>query len=341
MLADDRHVGSVERLLHLKKAPMIGNLEPHLLAVVAEASRPRVFRKGELLLREGERADACFFLLEGRLHLERGGRVVAHAEAGASLGGLRILARRPAAVTATAQTDVLALELRADTILDLLEDHFGIVRHFLREVTCRVIENWQRIPQASPYLHAERPPTRAAARDLDLVERIFFLRQLAPFEQASINALAELARALSEVHHVPGERLWCKGEPAHHVVLVVAGEVDCRWRAGFAFKGPPGAPLGALEAIAASPRWYDAYVSEPLTGLTGEIEALFDVFEDNIEMAIGFLTAMSKWEVVLAERLAEQAPEMLGGFARLAVSRPEEPERSERPSPDPGQPPAG
>ncbi len=323
MLAEDRVVGSVERLFHMKKAPLVGTLPPYLLSLLADASRPRVFRKGQVLLREGERPGAAYFLIEGRLHLERGGRVVGHGEPGTSLGGVGIIARAPAPVTASADSDALTLELHADRVLDLLEDHFGIVRHFMREMTARIIDGWQRLPPGTPPLFAKPSAPRAdgVERDLDLVERMFYLRRAVPFEGASLNALAELARALSEVHHAPGERLWSEGEPARHFVLVVAGRASCSSRGGFLLPAGPGSPLGTLECIAGRPRWYDALVVTPLTGLSGEIEVLFDVFEDNLEMALAFLTTMSQWLLAIATRLAEAGPDEFGGVAGLDVSR--------------------
>jgi CRP-like cAMP-binding protein len=323
MLAEDRHVGSVERLFHMKKAPMVGTLPPYLLSLLADASRPRVFRRGQVLMREGERPGAAYFLIEGRLHLERGGRVVGHGEPGTSLGGIGIIARAPAPVTATADQDALTLELGADDVLDLLEDHFGILRHFLREMNGRIIDGWLRLPPGTPPLVGKplAPRPGMPTRDLDLVERIFYLRQVLPFERASINALAELARALSEVHFAPGDRLWSEDEPARHVVLVVDGRVACSSRGGFQMESGPGASLGTLESVAGRPRWYDAVVLTPLTGLSSEIEVLFDVFEDNLEMALGFLTAMSQWLLAITTRLAEAGPDDFSGVAGLDVSR--------------------
>ena len=323
MLAEDRHVGSVERLFHFKKAPLLGTLPPHLLSVLADASRPRVFRKGELLLREGERAHATYLLVEGRLHLERGGRVIGHGEPGTSIGGMGILARAPAALTATAESDSLTLELDADTSFDLLEDNFGILRHLLRETTSHIIDGWQLLPPGTPppQMAAATPARLMGLRDLDLVERIFYLRQVRPFERASINALAELARAFSEVHFAPGDRLWSEGETARHVVLVVSGHAECSSRGGFRLQAGPGDPLGTLESVAGRPRWYEAEVKSPLTGLSGEIEALFDIFEDNLDMALGFLTAMSQWMLAITEKLVELGPEQQRGLTGLDVSR--------------------
>jgi hypothetical protein len=97
--------------------------------------------------------------------------------------------------------------------------------------------------------------------------------------------------------------------------------VACSGRGGFRLDASPGSPLGALECVAGRPRWYDAEVESPLTGLSTEIEVLFDVFEDNLDMALAFLTTMSQWLAAITTRLAEAGPDQLGGFAGLDVSR--------------------
>jgi CRP-like cAMP-binding protein len=309
LLADDRHVGSVERLFHLRKAPMTGTLPAHLLAALADATRPRVFREGETLFREGERVPAMHFVIEGRLLLSRGGRELERVEAGAAIGGLGILAGGPAPFGAVALSDSLTLALDGDTCFELLEDNFGMLRHFLREITGRIVTGWQRLPPGTPPA-TPRPLQRAApaaTRDLDLVERMFTLRQVASFAQASINALAELARSMTEVHYAPGARLWQEGEDARHVVLLVAGHVEGTSRDGFLVHAGPVVPLGALEALAGLPRFYTAQATTPLTGLSAEIEVLFDVLEDNPEMALGQLAVMSQWLLALTQDLAERA----------------------------------
>ena len=321
MLTDDRAVGSLERMLHLRKAPIIGTLPANDLAVVAEAARPRVFRAGDVLLREDERVASATFIVEGRVRLERGGQRIGVIESGSGLGGIGMLARSSAVWTAVAETDTLVLELDADSFLDLLEDHFEILRHFLRETCRQVIGYWRALPAGTPPLvKGLRTAEARSVKNLDLVERIFFLRQVTPFGSASINALAELARGFSEVQFQPGQRLWEEGDPARQVMLVVDGTARCEARDGFTLRAGPGVPLGALESVAGLPRWYDVVVTDPLTVLSGEIEMLFDVFEDNLDMALQFQSAMSRWALALAQQVTELAPRRLAELSGAAAA---------------------
>jgi CRP-like cAMP-binding protein len=151
-------------------------------------------------------------------------------------------------------------------------------------------------------------------RELDLVERIFILRKAPPFARCSINALAEVARAMVEVRYPPGVSLWHAGEPARNVVLVVSGSVRCTPVERPPFVTGPGWPLGALESLASLPRWYEPVTETPVIALSGDIESLYDVMEDNFDMAIAYLAAMGRWWLTAMERIADSHPELLKRF---------------------------
>jgi CRP-like cAMP-binding protein len=148
-------------------------------------------------------------------------------------------------------------------------------------------------------------------RNLDLVDRIFILRRAPPFARSSLNALAELARAMVEVSFEPGVRLWGVGEPARSVVLLVSGTVRCTPTNRPSFVSGPGWPLGALEAIGAAPRWYEPVTETPVVGLSGDVEMLYDVLEDNFQMAMDYLSTMGRAWLRSMERIADTHPDLL------------------------------
>ena len=294
----------MERLLHLRTLPILGTLAPEDLGLVADQTRTRVFEKGAVLLRPGEPIAAVHVIVEGRVRLKRGEQILGLATPGAGVGGLGFLARDPNGVEAVAEDEVVALELEGDTLDEILEDRFPILQHVLRETSKGLIDLWHRAPREC--LAAQ---TRMSApgfeSPLDLVQRMLFLRDSLPFIRASVSALADLARNLVELRFEPGTVLWRRGEPARQVQLLVDGRVACSAPIeGFCLEPRPGFPLGGLDAVAGTPRWYDAVCEGPVVTLSGDIETLFDLFEDNSDVAMAYLAQLAGAHLDALERLA-------------------------------------
>ncbi len=294
-MPNDHSLSHAAKALLLKKIPIVGGLPGPKLAVVAEYAKERYFAAGEALLTEGRPVTASYCIVGGEVTLRRGGQDMRTVGPGAGLGGLGILARNDSNLDAVCATDTLTLELDAEAIFELFEDHFTIVHHVLRDLSRGAIELLQSGPRAF-----ESPPPRLGLpvhdRELDLVERIFFLRHSSVFSRSSINALAELARGLTEVRFRPGTLLWSDGDAARSVFLVVDGTVRCHLAAtGFEFQAGPGDPLGAADAMGELPRWFQATTETPVTVLAGGVEGLLDVFEDNVDMAMDYMAVMARW----------------------------------------------
>jgi CRP-like cAMP-binding protein len=316
--ASSPQTGGIERILSLKRIPLLSALSTEDLAVMAESGRERFFPKGGVLLREGEPIPALYVVLDGRVHVTRRDDVLGHVSAGGFVGGVAMFARDPQGLAAVAETDTYALELEADAALEIFEDHFPILNHVLREASGWLIDLAGEVPpplvrEVFPALESPRAP----AGDLDLVERILFLRQVPAFAQSSINALAELSRGMAEAVFPPGTSLWKEGEPSGTLVLVVTGTVRCAVRGGdAAFVAGPGAPMGAVESMAERPRWYQATTETKVTALQSSIDALIDVFEDNFEMAMDYLAVTARAQIRILEMsvsAAGQARERLYG----------------------------
>ena len=294
---------SVERILSLKKIPMLAGLSPEDLAAVADFGRERLFPKGSVLLRDGQPIPALYALLDGRVHLARKGRVLGHVTSGGFVGGAAMFARDPEGLGAVAETDTLAIELQADAALEIFEDHFPILQHVLREVCGWLIDLVAGLPSSlyQDLFRGTLGPSAPAA-DLDLVQRILFLRGVPLFAQSSIDALAELSRGLSEAVFPPGARLWEQGDASGTMLLVVTGTIACAARGGEApFVVGPGAPLGAVESMAERPRWHGAVTQTSVTALQGHVEGLLDVFEDNFDVAMDYLAVMARAQIRILE----------------------------------------
>lgn len=313
MRADARRIGSIERLLHFKRIPALAGLAAHDLAALAELTSVQHFPEGALLLREGEPCSAAYFIVEGRVRLRREGADLGEVGVGTGIGALSILARDERGMEAVAATDTVALELHSDALFEILEDNFSILTHLLRGMARDLVGLLSRTPVSGR--HGMAPPIAGIRKDLTLVDRIFILRQAPPFARASINALAELARSMTELRMAPGVTLWEIGDPARILYLLLEGEVDCLAADGRpVFHPQPGHPVGAMEAVAEISRWYRAVTATPVSLLSVDAEEMLDVFEDNFEMAEGYLSSIAGWLVARLEdriRLGESA---LGPF---------------------------
>lgn len=280
--------------------------------MIAESARERFFPRGSVLMREGEPVEAIHYLVEGKVRVSFQGRDLGVAPVGAAIGALGVLTRTEEGFDAVAETDVLTLEQDSDAVFEILEDNFAILRHTLQDFCRRMIDsvvNGPVEPQNIP-----RSEWKAQSDDLDLVDRIFILRRAPLFARASLNALAELARAVFPVRFEPGVRLWSVGEPSRNVVLLVSGSVRCTPANRPSFVAGAGWPLGALEAIGGMTRWYEPVTETPVVGLSGDVETLYDVLEDNFDMAMAYLSTMGRAWLRSMERIADTHPELLKQF---------------------------
>jgi CRP-like cAMP-binding protein len=307
-----RIVAPLERVLHLKRIPMLSGLGGADLAVIADATQERFFPKGAVVLREGVPVGSVHFVVEGALGTVRRGARVGRVGPGAGVGGLAVFAGDPLGSEVVAEEDTLTLELEADAMADLLEDHFPILLHVLREMSRRAIDLLTRYRLDPAAGIPECPLAGPPDGEIDLVQRILFLRGMTVFRRSSITALAEMAREMAQVRFEPGTVLWREGDPAPGVYLIRSGWVAARGSSGVTSRPGPGFPLGALEALGERPRWYDAVAETPVVALHGQVGALVDVFEDHYDMAMDYLalTAQSTLRILDWKAARGEEPEL-------------------------------
>ena len=225
--------------------------------------------------------------------LRRGEEVVGHAGPLDAIGMTTMFSEEPADVEARAEVDTVTLEIPRDPLLEVFEDQFSILRHVLATGAGALIAARRTLPmagyQAEPALVVPPPE-----RSLDLVERLLLLRGNAPFRRGSVNALAEMARHQVELRLPAGAVLWRPGEPADHMLVVIAGAVACRTEDGIEFAVGSRQGLGALDALSGHRRWYRATVTHDLVALRSNVEGMLDVLEDNVDLAVSLLSALAR-----------------------------------------------
>jgi CRP-like cAMP-binding protein len=316
----DPSLSVFEKLLHLRRGQtnqLARAVSAGQLSAVADQMRDRSFKAGSVLMREGEAPLAAYFLVRGRVQVSRRGHVLGEVGPGAAVGVGGILSRDALGLGAVATTDVLALELDRDILVDIFEDLFPFLLETIKADARRhldFIRRMKEVPDQLPPIQPESLP----GGPLDFVQRLLLLKMPGgPFERSGLDALAEVAHAARYRSIDAGTKLWSEGDRASESCLIVSGTIACssaRDEGRVDFRAGRGRAIGALEAIAGQPRWHDAVAETRVEVLEHHLDDVFDVFEDNVDMAMDFLAWMSSDALNLIETAVGPGQELLDFF---------------------------
>jgi CRP/FNR family transcriptional regulator, cyclic AMP receptor protein len=83
---------------------------------------PEAFKAGEVILREGDKADKMYVIRSGEVVIERAGHVVATLPPGAMFGEMALIDGSPRSGTARAKTDCEVAVISEETFLFLIHE---------------------------------------------------------------------------------------------------------------------------------------------------------------------------------------------------------------------------
>jgi CRP-like cAMP-binding protein len=293
-------------------------LAPAQLAVLAELAQERSFPAGAMVQQEGTLAAEIHYLIEGEVEIRRRGQLVRRLGPLSVINGLASLARVRRSHEVVAIADTTTLSFTDEDQIDVFEDNFEILASVLRGAAGAFLDA---LAAAGPAVGDQPPPAVPAFQDraLSLVEKITALRRATPYDEAPLEALAELARESPQVRHAAGEPLWSAGDESAWSLAIIDGSVAGKAAAG----GPElrfiaGTIVGALESMADRARTFDAVAETDVIGLRIENGTLLDVLEDHTDMALGLLHSMAREVLALRDRIAVGRVSDEGGAERSA-----------------------
>jgi CRP-like cAMP-binding protein len=298
----ERELGTIERVLALKKLPVFADLHPAELAPLAACAVPRRVPAGAPLPAAGDDG-SVHVLLEGRV--AEGNEV---REAPALLGVLAVLAgERPALVAVEEST---TLEIRRAPLLAVLGDEFEVWLATLRHVCARTPRGELFGPHDAG---AEVAAVRPAADPADLADRIATLRRFAPLAVLGIHALGEIAGELDELAVARGHVLWECGAATSHVLAITAGVVRCTAPGEPARDVGAGTLLGLTEALCAGRFGHRAEARSAVRALRIDVDGFVDVLEDDPEAGVELLGSIARGALrAAAPGRAATAPQRRG-----------------------------
>jgi CRP-like cAMP-binding protein len=289
-----RFLGPYERLILLKAISLAGQPPAAALGALATHAIERHFDAGARLADPDRPWESVHVVVDGRVAVREDGRSVYSVTSGRSLGMLETLARVQAGIEALAEVDTVTLEIRASTLLSILEDHHGMARETIQALARLLLTDPSCSCLPGTWDRRQHLPAMPA-RELDLVDRIRLLQTSGAFSHARVDSLAELAAQHEEFRAQPGTVLWQEGDPGGWFFLVLDGTIESESDAQnrLHFSWTRGMAPGLFEALGGVPRWHSAIAATPVRGLRLMAERLFDALEDDFAMAADLLSAMA------------------------------------------------
>ena len=253
-------ISDTDRLLReLLLRTLFQSITGESLARMAELLAPRALAEGETLFTAGEPSERFWFVLDGKVRLEREGLAPWVFGPRSVVGSLDAFRDRPYTRTARVLTDSRLLELRRSDWLDLLDDDALIARQTIQSFAGRVHEAARRVPlQARGELAR---PAVATPGPFSTYQKILILRQAHFLASAGMQAIASLTALASEHELAVGQRPEDAGLRFNRLYVIVTGRValegtHVRERGPGDLLGGPGAlqdPAAAAETRALVP----------------------------------------------------------------------------------------
>jgi CRP-like cAMP-binding protein len=136
-------VNPVTRLPALRPVPIFRGLSKSALFSVARRSVEVSFPAGATVVTEGDPGDSLCVIVEGKVDVRKGDRVVAELTAGDFFGELSLIDGQPRTATVVATEDLILLTLGSSEFDTLLTDPY-----FARAVLTNLAQRFRKVQDA-------------------------------------------------------------------------------------------------------------------------------------------------------------------------------------------------
>ena len=128
----------IEKVLFLQNVDLLSGLSPEQLGRIALITREAAMPRGKVLLREQERSDCMYILVNGKVTVESEGEGIIVAGEKDVIGTWALLDNEPMVVTATVLDDAQVLRIEREDFYDLLADHSEVMQNIFRVLIRRI-----------------------------------------------------------------------------------------------------------------------------------------------------------------------------------------------------------
>ncbi len=129
-----------EKLGLLKQTPLLAGLNQHDLEEVGRLADEVDAKAGKVLFRAGDQGSEFFVITDGKVRIEREGRVIATLGPGDFFGDIALVVERPRTATATIETDSQLLVVGHREFHSLMDRFPSIRISVLESIAIRLAE---------------------------------------------------------------------------------------------------------------------------------------------------------------------------------------------------------
>lgn len=289
--SEPRFATTLERLIHLRTIPSLGQLAARGLTYVATCATERHFAAGDEIYRPDEVVGAVHFLVEGKVRVEQEGLHLLDGTPPFTIGIFPVLSGSQVGQHAVALEPTVTLELQRQHLFEAFEDDFGFVENAIRQLSRQMVNSQRFLESRGLFERSEPVKAPYPHEPLDLVERLALMGD-GIYQDMNIEPFIQLVRASEEIRLEPGDVLWEPGEPSTWGVNIAHGVIACHGD-DRSFRMGPGSSLGFLECYGLLHRSYRAVAETKVVAMRQPAEVFFDVLEDNFKLAQGFIGILS------------------------------------------------
>lgn len=131
-------LGSLDKALALRSAPLFSALSAEALLPVAALCTERRLAPEEVLFKAGDMGDAMYVVVDGQVRVIRDRRAIARLGPGECVGEMAALDWEPRSATVIASEPTLLIRLGRNELMDLLRDHPQLVRNLATVLANRI-----------------------------------------------------------------------------------------------------------------------------------------------------------------------------------------------------------
>jgi CRP-like cAMP-binding protein len=242
---------------------------------------------GETVFGLNESPDRLWFLIEGRVVLERQGMRPWEFVPIAVVGVIDVVLGRPRMRSCRALETSRFLAIRSSDWFDMLEDNGQIARAAIRNFATQLHISWRTL---APRVHrASEPPPAPPPGELETYDKILALRRAPFLRRAGMQAIASLAKVAEALPLARDRLLFGTGTQEEHWYVVASGTIELSAGDDFRLLHSAGDLVGGAAALSRALHVYSARAATDAVVLSISEQDFYDQAEEHPGLARGTL----------------------------------------------------